>query len=249
MKIAVITCSFCVFEVCLATNPLWRLVKISTNYLVGSDSFGQEFHTTSTNVIQCIQKCQLTSWCQLSCFEDSTCILSSLTVYFNHIPDEQTATKSCYTNLRMNFAVNAIISASNISQIEAHITRVMNNTVNGIYFEDIDKDCYYTNSELSSYVFIEMMKTLPVSKVSLRSQYNQVRDIIFDGITIYGGLIADLEQVQARNFDGLHKIGTTTGAAYKGQIQEFDVKPIKDFKYIVLSKPSGGMQVCGIIVN
>ena len=106
----IVYCSF----VTATTNirQVLRFVSVPESSLMMSEQNGRELHTTARNKIHCIQKCLLTNWCELSCYQEpERCILSWLIVYENNeaVGNLQL---NCYTMKGKNFASGASVSGT-----------------------------------------------------------------------------------------------------------------------------------------
>ena len=198
---------------------------------------------SAKNAIQCIQNCLESDGCLLSCFDGENCELSKIFVD----PGSSGGTRSCYTRLKINYAIGANWKGPPHSDNR----RILDNLKDGITVFDMNEDCFISDQlSIPLYVMIDMKREKLVNNISLTSQPNKIASHLFQDIEIFVGNSIDEKAMDEGNFDLLELIGITKSVQVVGETQIFVLDLPKSVQYVVLHKTGYiKLQVCDIIIS
>ena len=221
-------------EVCtVSLSAVWRPVFIPQSVSTSGST------VSAKNSTQCIQSCLESDGCLLSCFDGEHCEFFQIFVH----PGSSGGTRSCYTRLKINYAIGANLKGPPQSNNTILNRRTFENLKDGITVFDVNEDCFITDSmEIPIYVMIGMKKERLVKNISLISQSNQIE--IFVGNSI------DENAMDEGNFDLLELIGIIKPVQVVGESQIFVLDQPKSVQYVVLHKTlTNRLQVCDVIIS
>ena len=231
-------------DICsLSPFPVWRPVFISQTVETSDTT------VSAKNVMQCIQICLRSDGCQLSCFDGENCELSEILVYPKHTVSSSDRSKSCYTRLRINFAVGAEIKGPPTT--EFHETKHIENIVDDMNIFSMAQDCYKSiDTDYPLYVMIDLKTVVPVRNITLFSQFNMIASYLFQDVLVFVGNDVDEDAMGEGNFDLMELVGITKPVKILSERQSFAFDQIKFVRYVVLQKTVNmQIQICGLEIN
>ena len=117
-------------------------------------------------------------------------------------------------------------------------SRNFENLKDGISINSTDGDCFYTDlmGSTTLYVMIDMKNVVPVRNISLTSQPNITKSILFQDILVSVQNSVDEEAMDQGNFDLLRLVGKTIPVQVIGETQSIVLDQPKYVRYVIFSQ-------------